>query len=146
MKKHYYFTHQTCDRHAGREKELRIERETGLELENPFYDGEAKEVANLDAGVPITITADEIVGMDLRKIRDSEGIVALLTSPNDIGSIMEIAICAYAWGKPVYVIAEYDSAYNHPWIKYFAARRFKTVDEFITYSQKELNRVKKFHL
>jgi hypothetical protein len=133
----WYYTNQTVDRKLAREIELQIEVATHLELENPFYDGEAKEVAHLDGGGGPPLSADEIVGMDLRKIRDSLGIVALMTNDRNIGSCMEIAICAYAWGKPVFVIAAEDKFYEHPWIKYFATRRFKSADEFITYWNKK---------
>jgi len=137
MKRHYYFTNQTVHRRKAREIELRIEKETGLRLENPFYDGDHKEIADLDAGRPIKVTADEIVGADLRKIRDSDGIIALMSSSKNIGSAMEIAIGSYSWGKPVYVIATSKCAYNHPWIKYFATRLFKTPTEFIKWYHKE---------
>lgn len=137
MKKHYYFTNQTVHRHRARQIELRIEKETGLRLENPFYDGEHKEIADLDAGKPIKITADEIVGADLRKIRDADGILALLSSVRNIGSAMEIAIGAYSWGKPVFVIATNGKLYNHPWVEYFATKRFHTPSEFIKWYHKE---------
>lgn len=137
MKRHWYFTNQTVHRHRARQIELRIEKETGLRLENPFYDGGAKEVKQLDAGIPIKITSDEIVGMDLRKIRDADGVVALMSSVRNVGSCMEIAICAYSWGKPVYVIATNPKLYSHPWIEYFATKRFKTPSEFIKWYHKE---------
>jgi nucleoside 2-deoxyribosyltransferase len=137
MKRHYYYTNQTVHRHRAREIELKIEKETGLRLENPFYDGEHKEIEDLDAGRPIKVTADEIVGADLRKIRDSDGIVALLSSFKNIGSAMEIAICSYSWGKPVYVIATNDKLYDHPWVAYFATRRFHSAKEFIQWYHKE---------
>lgn len=137
MKRNWYYTNQTVHRHRAREIELKIEKATGLHLENPFYDGQAKEIKDLDAGKPIKITADEIVGMDLRKIRDSDGIIALMSSVRNIGSAMEIAICAYSWGKPVYVIATNPKLYSHPWIEYFATKRFKTPTEFIRWFHKE---------
>lgn len=136
MKKRFYFTNQTCDRQLARDIELKIEDATGLELENPFYDGDSKEVVELDAGKPTSITADEIVGMDLRKIRDTSGIVALFTADRNIGSSMEIAIGSYAWGKPVYVIATEEHLYSHPWIVYFATKRFRSAEEFIKFWNK----------
>lgn len=137
MKRNWYFTNQLAHHKQARLVELKIERATGLHLENPFYDGEAKEIQQINAGKPITLTADEIVGMDLRKIRDSDGIIALLSSGRNIGSAMEIAIGAYAWGKPVYVIATKQKLFDHPWIKYFATQRFHTAKEFIVWFHKE---------
>jgi len=137
MKRHYYFTNQTVHRHRAREMELKIEKETGLRLENPFYDGEHKEIADLDAGRPIKITADEIVGADLRKIREADGILALMSSFKNVGSAMEIALAAQCWGKPVFVIATKEALYNHPWIVHYATRRFRSAKEFIQWYHKE---------
>lgn len=134
MKPKFYFTNQTVDRKHAREIELKIEQQTGLQLENPFYDGEAKEVRSLDSTGTSDMSPDEICGVDLRKIRDCEGIVALMTSDRDIGSCMEIAICSFAWGKPVYIIAPNANAYNHPWIQYFATALFENHYGFIKYA------------
>jgi hypothetical protein len=138
MKNEWYFTNQTVDRHEARRLELIIEQETGLILNNPFYDGAAKEVSTLDTIGKTQLSEDEIVGMDLRKIRDSVGIVAMMTADQCIGSAMEIAIAAFAWGKPVYVIARSDLFRHHPWIKYFASRIFDDVHAFIEYAKENL--------
>ncbi len=139
-KHHLYFTNQTCDRHTAREMELKIEEHCkNLALENPFYDGEAKEVKSLDSKGTSDMTPDEICGADLRKIRDNEGLLAYMSNDRDIGSCMEIAICAHSWGKSVYVIATTDNHYNHPWIKYFATKLFRNVYEFIDWWNKNKN-------
>jgi len=130
----FYFTNQTCDRQSAREIELKIEDATGLELRNPFYDDEAKEVRELDATGKSDLTADEICGADLRKIREQDMVLALMTSDKDIGSCMEIAIAAHSWGKTVYVIAMTENHVTHPWIKYFAAEVFASPYEFIKYA------------
>lgn len=135
-----YWTNQTVDRHKARETELIIEKETGLELDNPFYDGDAKEVADLDTKGTSNMTPDEIVGRDLKRIRESDGVVAYMTNDKNIGSCMEIALCA-EWGKPVYIIAVPDHIANHPWIKYYACRIFRNHEDFITFAKKKkLNR------
>jgi hypothetical protein len=137
MKRHWYFTNQLAHHKRAREIELRIEKETRLVLENPFYDGEAKEIAQINKGKEVTLTADEIVGMDLRKIREADGIIALFSSVRNIGSAMEVAIGSYSWGKPVYVIATKKRLYDHPWIAYFATKRFHTPAEFIAWYKQE---------
>lgn len=129
----YYFTNQTVDRKMARDIELWIEDELGWELVNPFYDGDAREVQFLDNQNGRELSHEEIVGMDVKKIRNSRGIVALMTSPHDIGSCMEIAVASYAWGKPVYVIAMTERHFNHPWINYFANKVFRSPLEFIAY-------------
>ena len=131
----FYFTNQTIDRKIAREVELKIEKATGLNLDNPFYDGEAKEVKALDGTGVSDMSADEICGADLRKIRDSDGILAYMSNDRDIGSCMEIAIASYTWGKPVYIIATTPQHFHHPWIKYFATGLFASAYEFIKFAQ-----------
>lgn len=126
-----YFTNQTIDRKLAREIELKIEQATGLELDNPFYDGDAKEVKALDATGQSNMSADEICGRDLKRIRDAEGLLALMTNDRNIGSCMEIAICGHSWGKVVYVIAPVAHIRKHPWIVHFATNIFENHYEFI---------------
>lgn len=136
MSKKFYFTNQTADRQNAREVELKIERNTGLILENPFYDGDAKEVRELDATGKSDLHESEIVGTDLKKIRESDGIIWYFSKPEEIhiGSSMEAAICAFSWGKPVYLISEHEKIRNHPWVKYFGIKSFATPYEFIQYA------------
>ena len=134
----FYFTNQTVDRKNAREIELKIEDATGLELENPFYDGEAKEVKSLDSKGTSNLSDAEIVGVDLKKIRESDGIVALVSVDKlNIGSAMEIAICAHSWGKPVYVISPLTWVQTHPWITYFGIKVFPNHYAFIKFAKKE---------
>ncbi len=141
-----YFTNQTIDRVNAREKELRIEQETGIDLDNPFYDGDAKEVKQLDATGTSDLTPDEIVGRDLKRIKEADGLLAYISNDKNIGSCMEIAIASFSWGKPVYVVTSCDHIYNHPWIVYFANRVFKTDYEFIKYAWENFPECKQFHL
>lgn len=131
----FYYTNQTVDRKVAREVELKIEEQTGLELRNPFYDDEAKEVKSLDSTGITHLSHDEIVGMDLRKIRECDGILAYMTNDRNIGSCMEIAIAAHSWGKKVFVICTQPHIYNHPWIQHFATAMFKNHYEFIKYAR-----------
>jgi len=137
---YYYYTNQTIARKDSRILELKIEEETGLRLENPFYDGEAKEVRSLDAGQKTTLSDDEIVAMDLRKIRDSLGIVAYIAFSNvlSIGSWMEIFYCSFVLGKPVYLISPIEAVRKHPWAKYFSRQMFSSTYEFIKFAKEAL--------
>lgn len=126
-----YFTNQTIDRKNARQVELKIEEMTGLELDNPFYDGDAKEVKSLDSKGYSDMSADEICGRDLKRIRDAHGLLALMTNDRNIGSCMEIAICGHSWGKPVYVIAPVEHIRKHPWIVHFATQIFESHYDFI---------------
>lgn len=136
-----YFTNQTADRKNAREIELKIETATGLILDNPFYDGDAKEVKELDATGKSNMSADEICGRDLKRIRDAEGLLAYMTIDRNIGSVMEIAICAFSWGKPVYVIAVPEHIRKHPWIVHFATEIFSNHYEFIKWYLEKHNKV-----
>lgn len=127
----YYFTNQTIDRHKAREIELKIEASTGLDLDNPFYDGDQKEARELDSTGKSNLSAEEICGRDLKRIRDCEGLLAYMSHDKNIGSCMEIAICGHSWGKPVYVIAIPEHIRKHPWIIYFATRIFDNHHAFI---------------
>lgn len=132
-----YFTNQTIDRKIAREQELKIEEQTGLILDNPFYDGDQKELGALDCGGSSNLSAEEIVGRDLKKIREADGLLAYITNDRNIGSMMEIAIASFSWGKPVYIIALEDRVFNHPWIQFFANKVFHNTYEFIRFAHRE---------
>lgn len=132
-----YFTNQTADRHYAREVELKIEKATGIELDNPFYDGDSKEVKQLDATGTSDLSAAEIVAVDLKKIRESDGILALYTHDRNIGSSMEVAIASFMWGLPVYIITQHKHIKNHPWVQYFGIDVFDNAYEFINWYNKK---------
>lgn len=129
-----YFTNQTADRHKAREIEVKIEKATGLILDNPFYEHDGtptKEIKVMDAGEKPDMSDAEIVAADLKKIKEADALLAYFSIDRNIGSAMEVAIASFAWGKPVFVIADLPNALNHPWIKYFANQVFATPYEFI---------------
>lgn len=136
-----YFTNQTIDRHKARDIELKIEQATGIELDNPFYDGDAKEAKELDGTGKSNLSSEEIVGRDIKKIREADGILALYTHDRNIGSTMEVAIAAFAWGKPVYIISNMPHVANHPWIKYFGVTVFDTPYDFIKWYVEKHNKI-----
>ncbi len=135
----FYFTNQTIERHDSRVVELKIEEQTGLELENPFYDGDAKEVKSLDAGQPSNLSDAEIVAMDLKKIRESDGVIAFITRADilSIGSWMEVFYCHHILGKPMYLISPLERVRTHPWAAHYSTKVFSNPYEFIKFAQEE---------
>lgn len=140
--KSFYWTNQLIDRTAAREQELKIKDNCKLVTVNPFYadDGTpTKEIAQIDAGQKTTVSPEEIVGRDLKLIKDCDGLIAYLSSDKNMGSCMEIAIASCMWSKPVYVIATQDHLASHPWVVYFANKVFRSSFEFIQWWNEELD-------
>lgn len=93
--------------------------EIGLEVINPFHRGEQKvydKVLKDGTGLTDEMCAD-IVKMDLEKIDNSDGVVAMLIDDNMIGTIMEVFYTSYMKGKPVFSFAPREREKKHPWIR-----------------------------
>jgi nucleoside 2-deoxyribosyltransferase len=115
-----YLAHPLDSRKAIRERELLFEEVTGIDLVNPFYDIHRGGSLSVDTGTAETWKEDakDIVERDVETIRNCDGLVAVLTRDQMIGTTMEIAY-AHQMGKPVYIV---DTAGlgKHPWISYHA--------------------------
>lgn len=141
MKK-YYLAHNFLTRKLRRKWELKIEAKYNIELDNPFYDNPHRELEmevldSMNDGSPEQNqylsgrSEHSIVEDDLKKIRKSDGVVALANDVR-VGTLMEIFYASYLLRLPVYVLTR--KYYNHPWIKMFATLRFRTIkqlEEFI---------------
>lgn len=135
--KSYYFSHQTCERHEGKIVSKRLAEELNLEIINPFYDKHGvptREIECLDQGrklEEIGISTAEIVGVDERKVRQSDGIIAYLSRDSfTFGCPVEIYISAMI-GKPVYTISPLIKIRKHPFVVHYSNKIFTTVTEFI---------------
>lgn len=138
----FYFTNPTADRVRAREVQLLIEKSTGLTLDNPFYNNAGtptKEIQQLDKGLPVSISEDEIVAADLRKIQDSVGVIAYVTGKASFGSPMEIFYARGVLGKPVYTICYDEKLRKHPWLKYYSTNIFNSVESFLTFASQKLS-------
>lgn len=151
----YYFTNPTKDRHKAREIQLKIEKETGLELENPFYDRAGtptKEIAALDRGERADVSSGEIIHNDLKKIRDAFGIIAWITRNTSWGSISETFFSSYMLGKPTYIIfdelsrgtcsvcrASNPNNPEHPWPMGNSTKIFGNLHAFIAFAKERLS-------
>lgn len=127
-----------------RRKELRIyQRRMNFlsikyKLINPFYDRNRYHIKLLDSGKANRwefgiVECKDIVKHDKEMIRECDGVVAVITDNNfHVGTILEIgyADCLKKSIKPnfkIYVVSK--KFYNHPWIRTYADKRFKNLDE-----------------
>ena len=144
--KSYYFTNPTADRHKAREIQLLIEKETGLNLINPFYgpDGTpTQEIKQLDNGEKTTVKSPEIVAVDMKMIRESDGIIGWISDRTSWGSIQEAFYCHHVLAKPVYLIFDPDCRNrinnpDHPWAIESSTRIFGTVQGFVQFAKEKL--------
>lgn len=109
-----YLAHPLDSHKVIRERELLFEEVTGIDLVNPFYD------------IHRAPGAKDIVQRDVETIKDCDGLVAVLTRDQMIGTTMEI-VYAHQMGKPVYIV-DLAGVGTHPWISFHATA---TVESFL---------------
>ena len=128
----YYFAHPFDSRHRLREWELRVEKELGIELINPFYDVEGRtDVELVDAGRAERyerIDAEELVKRDLCVLTECNGVIAVVDGSLSFGTIMEL-VYARIYGKCSYLIVT-NGHHGHPWLVYHADFVFRSFEEF----------------
>ena len=116
-----YLAHPLEMRKEIRQLELEIEKITGIELINPFYDTERDDIEKIDSGQATRQSASlnpgNIVGKDLGQITIADGVVAYLTKEtHQIGTICEIWYCSQQAHKPIYIVSS--DCLMHPWIRF----------------------------
>jgi nucleoside 2-deoxyribosyltransferase len=116
-------------RKTVREFELEIEKRTGIELVNPFYDRERDDIIDIDNGKTTRwqIPAAPVVEADIAAIRECDAFLAILTDKLSIGTPMEI-VYAYLAKKPIYIL-DFNEVGKHPWIRYHATTVVSSWDE-----------------
>lgn len=146
-----YLAHNFNDRLEIRQLELGLERDLGIELFNPFYDDSSRqeEMAFLDKRGTNDIArmkqlqselfenrwnSDEdsselLVRRDLTHLAAQKGLLTICKTPS-FGTAIELCN-AKLMCKPIYFVGE--PYCNHPWIKVYATKRFKDLDEFKQY-------------
>lgn len=138
--KKLYLAHPLVRRHEIRRLELLFEKETGIELLNPFYDNPEgrKDIERLDLGEYVARTLKEkekgreIIDADLKLIDSCEGIVAIKnrTDSSD-GTPMEFFYNSIILQKPTFLITE--DLCGHPWYIGSATKIFKDWHSFKDY-------------
>jgi len=136
-----YLAHSFDRRHEFRVLELNLEREYNLNLLNPFFDLMSRKDRRLILSKSSRDTTsfkrtqadcEELVYRDLSNIDNRDGLLTIIHEPS-LGTAFEISH-AHKTGKLVFVISEKYS--EHPWIRVYADYRFKTLDEFIRWLDK----------
>ena len=99
------------------------------------------ELDHIDAqGLKSNIPRNAIVQKDLLSIENSDIVIANLDTFGEerppIGTICEVAL-AWHLRKPIILITDKQSYYDHPFLSYFASMIVKDVDELL--SQKYVN-------
>jgi len=134
----YYLAHPFVSRHEVRDIEGDLERSVGgMTLFNPFYDEPRDEIAKFDsgewgAGHRFKLDPAVIVPRDLMRIRESEGLVAIVKDVSMCGTFMEIAY-AKQMGKFIIICDLRATPENHVWLSYHADKLVRTVDELEEY-------------
>ena len=128
--KSMYLAHPFDARHWVRKWELAFEKETGLTLNNPFYDQPNRaDVEKIDAGRAeryAELIASDLVRKDLRFILASDGVLAIIDGSTSYGTLMEI-VYAHLYGLPVYLIIS-NGHHDHPWLKYHSDKIFRSCE------------------
>lgn len=125
-----YIAHFLHMRHHIRDDFCPKLQALGIETLNPFYnmDGSIRkdrpEVALIDAGkmkeygISSAGLSENIVNMDLKKIRKCDALVAYIQEAS-IGCSMEIFYCAKWCKKPVFILTS-EKYIKHPWLIHLA--------------------------
>uniref|UniRef100_A0A6M3KE59 Nucleoside deoxyribosyltransferase n=1 Tax=viral metagenome TaxID=1070528 RepID=A0A6M3KE59_9ZZZZ len=134
-----YLAHPLDLRAQIREIELEIERTTGVELHNPFYDSDRDDIYDIDAGkmrrTDKSLDFKAIVEGDLSNIDESDGLVAYIERGiHSIGTMFELWNTSMLHAdKEIFVVSP--DSLNHPWIRYLldysGGQGFTNWDDFI---------------
>jgi len=134
----FYLAHPLQLRHEVRAWELMIEKKTGVDILNPFYDVYREEILKIDAGIAETYDSTfnhfNIVETDLSHLVICRNVLVILREALSIGTHCEMWDSVKC-GRPVHIIT--DTFHNHPWVKYSAEKTngfiFKTWGDFKQY-------------
>lgn len=131
----FYLAHPALSKDYVREWELFIEQKFGINLINPFFEGQPFEKAVLEklytTGKVPKLNYDQastIVENDIQFIKDCDGTVAIIDGSISYGTIMEI-IYSRLNNKPVYIICT-NGYETHAWLHYHSTKIFISFKEF----------------
>lgn len=151
--KQFYFTNPTDDRHRAKKLQAHIEQrlEGLIKLDNPFYDKNGDptpEIRSLDRGEKTSLSENDIVEMDVDKIKENDGLIGWITNKTSWGSIQEASITYREMHKPVYLIFDPQTQSTacecgtknpnnpkHPWAKKHSTRIFGNVEAFVAWAK-----------
>lgn len=129
-----YLAHPFDSRHEMRQWELHLETALDIEIVNPFYDLERRDVDEIDSGRASRyekLNPAELVNRDINAIASCDGVIAYVNGDLSYGTIMEI-VYANLTNVTVYLICT-NGHHDHPWLKYHADHIFTSKDELEQY-------------
>lgn len=140
----YYLAHPFDSRHRIRKWELKIERETGIELINPFFDIPYLDNIPEEASREVRykdINENWLIHRDVGNIArvDVKGIIAVIDGALSYGTIQEM-VYTKMLGKDCLSLITNGHNY-HPWLKYHSTKIFtkrKELEEFLKCQKKKL--------
>ena len=124
-----YLAHPFDSRKRMREWEISIEKQSGINIINPFYDVERLDVSLIDSGKREKyekLDHVDIVERDLKAISRSDGTIAMITGDVSYGTIQEM-VYSHLLSKPVYSLIT-NGQENHPWLRYHSSQIFTELD------------------
>jgi len=130
-----YLAHPFSSRKEIREWELKIEEKTGIEMINPFYDLNRKDVLRIDSGLSEKfedLNHFEIIQRDVGHIAISDGIVSIINGKPSYGTVQEM-VYSKILQKPNYCLVT-NGYEDHPWLKYHSTKIFikrKDLEKFL---------------
>lgn len=134
-----YLAHPFDSRKYIREWELEFEKRTGIELVNPFYDVVRNDVKKIDAGKCRRyekVEPKEIVERDLNYIKESNGLVGVITGDLSYGTLMEIVYNKLLGdaikNHPTYLVVT-NGHENHLWLRYHSDNIFTSLKDLEKY-------------
>lgn len=124
-----YLAHPFLMRKEIRKWELEVEKNTEIELINPFYDIKRLDVSDVDAGKRKMndVDPEEIVTNDLRLIESADMVIAILDDVPTYGTIMEM-VYAHQMNKPIFCVV-LNGHETNPWLRYHATKIFKQLED-----------------
>ncbi len=140
MNNRFYLAHPLRMEAEVREAELKFEKETGFQLENPFWDEmkfnpEREQLLEIKNGTrkPNFFKDKEfakvIVDRDLKLIEHCDGLLAIVdVEKKSIGTLMELFYAKRTLQRKVYVITK--TMKEHPFILALSDEIFESWEEF----------------
>ena len=125
-----YLAHPFDARKWIREWELGFEKRTNIDLVNPFYDVERRDIEEIDLGRHERyekINSKELVLRDVNKIYNSDGMISFVTGDLSYGTLMEM-VYNHLIDHPNYMYVS-NGHQDHPWLKYHSTKIFTDLGE-----------------
>lgn len=139
----FYLAHPILSRKLVREWELKVEKEIGIVLKNPFYDGKGYETGNIkkvDSGqldiYDRRLDSKLLVETDLDSIDSCVGVLAICDDNLTIGTPMEL-MYAKMHGIPIITICTNTKTQYHPWLRYCSDETFRSYLAFEDWAKAE---------